>query len=80
MAKAHTHGSGWHKESLRHSNARKHGKAGGKYHDSWSRIAGGYEVNERTGKVRPTLKYGEFGEQHKKDMTYKQLESYRPLC
>jgi hypothetical protein len=24
-------GSGWHKQSIRHSNARKYGKAGGKY-------------------------------------------------
>jgi hypothetical protein len=31
MAKARTAGSGWHKQSVRHSNARKFGKAGGKY-------------------------------------------------
>lgn len=31
MAKARMSGSGWHKQSVRHSNARKYGRAGGKY-------------------------------------------------
>jgi hypothetical protein len=33
MAKAKTSGSGWHKQSVRHSNARRFGKAGGTYSD-----------------------------------------------
>jgi hypothetical protein len=31
MAKARTYGSGWHRQSVRHSNARKTGRAGGRY-------------------------------------------------
>lgn len=31
MARAKTNGKGWHKDSARHSRARKYGKAGGKY-------------------------------------------------
>lgn len=33
---------------------------------SWDRIAGGYEINSKTGKTRKTKKYGDFGEDLKK--------------
>jgi hypothetical protein len=41
MAKAHStsgYGSGWHKQSLRHSNARKLGRAGGVYRNTHGQI------------------------------------------
>jgi hypothetical protein len=65
-------GSGWHKQSVRHSNARKYGKAGGQY--SWQRIAGGYEINDKTGKVRATSKYGTFGEIQQKAVAERGLK------
>lgn len=36
--KAKTYGSGWHKESLRHSRAKKLGKAGGQYSQAMKKI------------------------------------------
>jgi len=36
--------------------------------NKWERIAGGYEVNQKTGKVRATSKYGKFGKIHERSL------------
>jgi len=36
--------------------------------DTYTRMSGGYEINDRTGKVRATSKYGSFGKLHDKEV------------
>jgi len=35
---------------------------------AWERIAGGYERNIKTGRIRATAKYGKFGKIHESEI------------
>lgn len=69
--KAKTYGSGWHKESLRHSNARKTGRAGGIYKVlavAKDRKTGNYIGTPRTEKINVKTDELFKGAKNKKDV------------
>ena len=47
-----------------------------KFKTKYSRIAGGYERNEKTGKIRATAKYGTFGRTHKREIITQYAKHY----
>jgi hypothetical protein len=60
MAKARMAGSGWHRQSVRHSNARKLGRAGGTYSNSRTPVSDFFKDMSREDirNLRDDLKYG----------------------